>query len=111
MTLDSDKETRIKVTRVSEYGERYKLFVIKKNTFDNQFNLEEYGINLIKEEEKILVDTIKWNGNAKKSGIELGDYITEFKIENVNRPDKKIIYLIALFLLLFFGYLNKKRIN
>ena len=82
-----------------------------KNTFDNQFNLEEYGINLIKEDEKILVDTIKWNGNAKKSGIEMGDYITEFKTENLNRPNKKIIYPIALFLLLIFGYLNKRKIN
>ena len=28
----------------------------------------------------------------------MGDIITEFKIENLNRPDKKIIYPIALFL-------------
>ena len=72
LKLDSNKEVRIKVTRVSEYGERYKLFVIEKNTFENEFKLEEYGINLIKENDKILVDTIKWNGQAKKSGIEMG---------------------------------------
>ena len=47
--------------------------------------------------------------NAKKSGIEMGDYITEFKIENSNRPNKKLVYPIALFLLLVFGYLNKRR--
>ena len=107
--LDPKKEARIKVTRVSEYGERYKLFVIEKNTFNNQYNLEEYGIDLINEENKVIVDTIKWNGNAKKAGIEMGDYITEFKIENSSRPNKKIVYPIALFLLLVFGYLNKKR--
>ena len=39
------------------------------------------------------------------------DYITEFKIENENRPNKKIVYPIALFLLLVFGYLNKRRTN
>ena len=99
----------MKVTRVSEYGERYKLFVIEKNTFKNDFNLEEYGIDLIEEGDKILVDTIKWNGQAKKSGMEMGDYITEFKIENSNRPDKKIVYPAAFFLLLIFGYLNKRR--
>jgi len=109
--LDPKKEVRIKVTRVSEYGERYKLFVIEKNTFNSQYNLEEYGINLINEENKIIVDTIKWNGNAKKSGIEMGDYITEFKTENSNRPNKKIVYPFAFLLLLLFGYLNKKRIN
>jgi len=109
--LDPKKEVRIKVTRVSEYGERYKLFVIEKNTFNSQYNLEEYGIDLINEENKIIVDTIKWNGNAKKSGIEMGDYITEFKTENSNRPNKKIVYPFAFLLLLLFGYLNKKRIN
>ena len=71
----------------------------------------EYNVvlDLINEEDKIIVDTIKWNGNAKKSGIEMGDYITEFKIENSNRPNKKLVYPIALFLLLVFGYLNKRR--
>ncbi len=107
--LDANKETRIKVTRVSEYGERYKLFVIKKNTFESNFNLKEYGISLLKDNDKVLVDTIKWNGIAKKSGIEMGDYITEFKIENANRPNKIIVYPFALFLLLVFGYLNKRR--
>ena len=43
------------------------------------------------------------------SGLEMGDYISEFKTENLNRPDKKIVYPIALFLLLIFGYLNKRR--
>tara|TARA_B100001175_G_scaffold63849_1_gene52050 strand:- start:509 stop:2305 length:1797 start_codon:yes stop_codon:yes gene_type:complete len=107
--LDTNKEIRIKVTRVSEYGERYKLFVIKKNTFESNFNLEEYGISLIKDNDKVLVDTIKWNGMAKKSGIEMGDYITEFKIQNINRPNKIIVYPFALFLLILFGYLNKRR--
>ena len=109
--LDSDKEVRIKVTRLSEYGERYKLFVIKKNTFKENFSFQEYGVNLIEQDNKILVDTIKWNGLAKKSGIEMGDIITEFKIENLNRPDKKIIYPIALFLIIVFGFLNKRRTN
>ena len=57
------------------------------------------------------VDTIKWNGLAKKSGIEMGDYITEFKIEISNRTNKKLVYPIALFLLLIFVYLNKRRCN
>jgi len=107
--FDTDKEIRFKVTRVSEYGERYKLFVIEKNTFENKFNLEEYGINIIKDNNKFVVDTIKWNGLAKKSGFEMGDYISEIKTENLNRPNKKIVYPIALFVFLIFGYLNKRR--
>ena len=60
---------RFKVTRPSAYGERYKLFVIKKNTFETEYNLEEYGINLSKEENRIVVDTLKWNGKAKKVAL------------------------------------------
>jgi len=109
LELDPKKEVRFKVTRPSEYGERYKLFVIEKNTFETKFNLDEYGISLIKEEKRIVVDTLKWNGKAKKSGFETGDYISEFKIENLNRPNKGIIYPLAILLLIIFGYLNYRR--
>ena len=109
LNFDNEKEVHIKITRPSEYGERYKLFVINNNSFDDEFKLEEYGINLIKEENKIIVDTLKWNGLAKKSGFETGDLISEFKIENLNRPSKNIVYPIAIILLLIFGYLNKRR--
>jgi len=107
--LDPNKEVRFKVTRSSAYGERYKLFVIKMNTFENEYNLEEYGINLSKEENRIVVYNLKWNGKAKKSGFETGDYISEFKVENLDRPNKRIVYPIAILLLIIFGYFNSKR--
>ena len=109
MNLEPNKEVHFKVTRLSEYGERYKLFVIKKNTFENNFNLEEYGINFVKEDDKIVVDTLKWNGLAKKEGFEMGDIISEFKTENLDRPNKFIVYPIAFLLLFIFGFLNYKR--
>ena len=49
--IDSNKEARFKITRPSNYGERYKLFVIKKNTFETEYSLEQYGISLIRDEE------------------------------------------------------------
>ncbi len=109
INLDIDKEVHIKVTRLSEYGERYKLFVIERDSFQNKFDLEDYGINLAKKDNKIIVDTLKWNGTAKKSGMETGDIISEFKVENLSRPSKSIVYPIALVLLLIFGYLNYRR--
>jgi len=109
MKLDSSKEARFKVTRPSNYGERYKLFVIKKNTFETEYSLEQYGISLIREENRVIVDTLQWNGKAKNSGFETGDYISEFKIENADRPNKRIIYPIAILLLIIFGYLNSRR--
>jgi TRAP transporter 4TM/12TM fusion protein len=107
--FDPNKEARFKVTRPSNYGERYKLFVIKKNTFETKYSLEQYGISLVREENRVIVNTLQWNGKAKKSGFEIGDYISEFKIENVDRPNKGIIYSIAILLLIIFGYLNSRK--
>ena len=109
--FDNKKEIRIKITRLTEYGERYKLFLIKKNSFEEDFNLDDYGMTLIAENNKTIVDTLKWNGMAKKSGLDMGDIITEFKIENQNRPDKEFIYPVALLFLTIFGYLNIRRKN
>ena len=109
MKLDSTKEIQIKITRPSLYGERYKLFVISKNTFEDKFTLEDYGITLMKQDDKVVVENLKWNGEAKKSGFEMGDYISEFKIENSDRPSKNIVYPIAILLLVVFGYFNLKR--
>ena len=109
MKVDFNKEARFKVTRPSNYGERYKLVVIKKNTFETEYSLEQYGLSLIREENRVIVDTLQWNGSAKKSGFETGDYISEFKIENADRPNKGIIYPIAILLLIIFGYLNYRR--
>ena len=109
LKLDSGKEIQIKVTRPSLYGERYKLFVISKNTFEDHFTLEDYGITLLAQDEKIIVDNLKWNGEAKKNGFEMGDYISEFKIENSDRPSKNIVYPIALILLVICGYFNIRR--
>ena len=109
MKLDSTKEIQIKITRPSLYGERYKLFVISKNTFEDKFTLEDYGITLMKQNDKVVVDNLKWNGQAKKNGFEMGDYISEFKIENSDRPSKNIVYPIAILLLVVFGYFNLKR--
>ena len=109
MKLDFNKEARFKVTRPSNYGERYKLFVIKKNTFETEYSLEQYGIRLIREDNRVIVDTLQWNGEAKKNGFETGDYISEFKLENADRPNKGIIYPIAILLLIIFGYLNSRR--
>ena len=106
LELEPNKEVHIKVTRPSEYGERYKLFVINKNSFEKKYTLENYGINLIEDENRIVVDTIKWNGLAKKGGMEMGDIISELKIENLNRPNKGLVYPFSLGLLLIFGYLN-----
>ena len=111
LILKSDNELRIKVTRQTEYGERYKLFVIPKNSFEEDYDLEKLGISVVSKEGKILVNNLKWNGLAKKTGLSLDDQITEFKVKNLNRPNKAIVYPFALLVFFTFGYLNYRRKN
>jgi len=109
VTLKADHDVHIKVTRNTDYGERYKLFVIEKNSFDKNYSLKDYGINLIEQDDKTIINTLNWKGLAKKDGIEMGDIITEFKIENSDRPNKGIVYPFALLFLIVFGFLNYRR--
>ena len=67
------------------------------------------SIKLVRDKNRVIVDTLQWNSQAKKNGFEIGDYISEFKIENSDRPSKRIIYPIAILLLIIFGYLNSRR--
>ena len=108
LIFDPSKEVHIKVTRFTEYGERYKLFVIEKGSFENEYDLEEFGMNLVDENGQVTVDKLNWKGQAKKSGVQIGDVISNFKIENPDRPNKSIIYPFALILLFFFGFTNYK---
>jgi len=109
INLKPDRDVHIRVTRRTEYGDRYKLFVINKDSFKENYSLEDYGVNLVDKEGRMTIDTLKWNGLAKKSGVETGDVISEFKTEILDRPNKAIIYPFALSFLFGFGYLNYRR--
>jgi len=109
INIESDRDVHIRVTRRTGYGDRYKLFVINKDSFKENYSLEEYGVNLVDKEGRMTIDTLKWNGLAKKSGVETGDVISEFKTEILDRPSKAIIFPFALLILFVFGYLNYKR--
>ena len=68
--FNNDEKVQIKVTRETAYGPRYKMFEISKNSYNQNFSIEEYGLNLTSKNNKIIVDALKWNGLAKKSGFE-----------------------------------------
>jgi len=109
LSLDINREVHIKVTRPSEYGDRYKLFVINKKSFNQNFTVKDYGINLVEKNSKIIINKVTWDGLAKKSGVKTGDIISDFKVENLERPNKAIVYPFSFLLLFGFGYLNYKR--
>ena len=109
LNLIKEKDVHIKITRRTGYGDRYKLFVINKNTFDYDYKIKDYGFILINDDQRITVNNILYSSLAKKNGLENGDVVTEFKIENLERPNKAIIYPFSIILLIVFGYLNYKR--
>ena len=102
--VNIDHVATIRNARGEIYPEpiRAALFAIKSGA-------NSITINLIEDSNNIIVDNLKWNGLAKKSGFETGDLISEFKIENLDRPNKIIVYPLATILLFIFGYLNKRR--
>ena len=85
------------------------MFVIEKSSFDKDFNLETFGLKLAEKDKNLIVENLDWKGLAKKAGIETGDIISNFKIENYERPNKAIVYPFAAFLLFIFGLLNYRR--
>ena len=117
---DSKEVVRIKRTALINFRDKFvkphladlenaklKDDMIKKfRKFKDDFKIEKYGFNLVEQNNKLIVDKLDWKGEAKKSGIQMGDIISNFKIENPDRPNKAIIYPFALTFLLFFGYLN-----
>ena len=82
---------------------------MQKDKFEKEYNLEEYGVTLLEQNGQLAVDKLNWKGEAKKSGMQMGDIISNFKIENPDRPNKSIVYPFALISLLVFGYLNYRR--
>ena len=107
--FNKDQNVQIKVTRQTAYGPRYKMFEIKKNEIENNFSIEEFGINVATQDNQIIIDTLKWNGEAKKKGLETGDIINEIRIENIDRPNKDWVYPFALIFLGFAGYYNYRK--
>jgi len=43
--------------------------------------------------------------------METDDIISELKVENLNRPNKAIIYPFSILILIIFGYLNYRKKN
>jgi TRAP transporter 4TM/12TM fusion protein len=107
--FNKDQNIQIKITRQTAYGPRYKMFEIKKNEIENNFSFEEFGINVATQDNQIIIDTLKWNGQAKKKGLETGDIINEIRIENIDRPNKDWVYPFALIFLGFAGYYNYRK--
>ena len=91
---------RFKVIRNTEYGDRYKLFTFKVDG-NEIINLPKYlGFALRKVENGYLIDSLEYNGLAKKKGLDFDDRLTSIEYQNPDQLNKYWAYIFGLVVLL-----------
>ena len=65
------EKVRVKVTRVTEYGEikDINFLLFQRILIEDNYDLEKLGISVISKNGKFVIDNLKWNGLAKKISI------------------------------------------
>ena len=96
--IPTDRKVRLHVVRSTDYGDRYKLFVISPPTTEGQRSLaQRIGVEIAPAEGGgFEVADTEFNGPAEKAGLTFGDRITDIDVEQVDRPPKEIVYLLGL---------------
>ena len=110
--FEHDRKIRIHITRYTDYGERYKLyvFIVKKGSLVSLKDIT--GLELESNNNGYAdVVNMEFMGAAEKKGIQFYDEVTKVSISSLNRPDKEYIYIIGLFLLILVFYTQKKSIK
>jgi TRAP transporter 4TM/12TM fusion protein len=101
--LAADRALRLHVTRETEYGDRFKLFVIQplEGTGEAQLNLSDRaGLTLEAESDsRLIVSNTVYKGLAETAGVTFGDLVTGVEVEVVDRPAKEWVYLFGFFML------------
>ena len=101
--LPTDRAVRLHVTRETDYGERYKLFVIpppEAAAAERQNLADRVGVSAERDTgDRLLVTNTQFNGPAEKAGVTFGDYITAIDAEQLDRPAKEWIYPLGFMLL------------
>ncbi len=105
-TVEPGRKVRFHVVRETDYGDRYKLFVIETpkpgEAAAPSFgpDLGAYGVALEREGDgRYSVVDLQMNGPAEKIGLDFGDYVTAIDVEQVGLPPKELVYPFALLLL------------
>ncbi len=97
-TVAADRKIRLHVVRSTDYGDRYKLFVIAPPAPKGEQSVaQRIGLGVAPAEGGgFEVSDIAFRGPAEKSGLTFGDRITDIDVEQIDRPPKEIVYLLGL---------------
>ncbi len=95
--IEPGRGFRIHVTRETDYGDRFKLYLLKAPETPGTLT---YGVTLEREDDgRYLVSDLAFNGLAEKSGLQFGDKIDKIDVEQLGRPAREWVYPFAFALL------------
>jgi len=109
LDLKHNQKLRIHITRETNYGDRYKLYVFEGSKLYK--GSKTLGLKLEPEKDRFIVTDLDFMGPAEKAGISFFDYVTNVDIEQINRPAKELVYIPAflLLILIIFGQVKRLR--
>lgn len=110
--LDQNDPVKINLKGVDFFGDEKETFV--SINFDNfktaEEKLDNYGISLYEDSDKLYVSTVKFGSNAYNDGIEMDYEIISISTKN-QQPSEWFIYVPAILLLLLIYFLQSRRKN
>ncbi len=88
------------MTVVPDYGDRFKLYRVATPDMAVTDPFVRYGIKIEPtDDDRYAVADLAVGGLAEQIGLELGDYVTDVDVEQVDLPSKQLVYPFALALL------------
>ena len=109
---EEERKLRLKVTRYTDYGERYKMFVFPIEPNTKASVLEISGLELEKNDNgNFEVVNLVFMGPAEQKGMDFFDEVTRIEISSLDRPAKEYVYLVGLLVLLLTFYSQRRRMT
>ena len=109
---EEERKLRLQVTRYTDYGERYKMFVFPIEPNTKASVLEISGLELEKNDnDNFEVVNLVFMGPAEQKGMDFFDEVTRIEISSLDRPAKEYVYLVGLLVLLLTFYSQRRQIT
>ena len=109
---EEERKLRLQVTRYTDYGERYKMFVFPIEPNTKASVLEISGLELEKNDnDNFEVVNLVFMGPAEQKGMDFFDEVTRIEISSLDRPAKEYVYLVGLLVLLLSFYSQRRRMT
>ena len=109
---EEERKLRLQVTRYTDYGERYKMFVFPIEPNTKASVLEISGLELEKNDnDNFEVVNLVFMGPAEQKGMDFFDEVTRIEISSLDRPAQEYVYLVGLLVLLLTFYSQRRRMT